>query len=216
MPDSSPHLAPTGAPPVTRPAWGRWLLVSGAAIVAAHLLDEVAWRMVRVPGVYEKDWGRLLRSMGFLPTWLLLALAWWLQQEEPRARRTGTTLLVFGPLLGGLAAELLKLLVRRLRPDPELFGYAFRAYADGPWSNRGMGMPSSHTLVAFAGAFALARLFPRARWVFYLLAAGCGLSRVMATAHYLSDTVVAACVAWGVVAAVDGRVRSTVPATQHP
>jgi hypothetical protein len=38
----------------------------------------------------------------------------------------------------------------------------------------------------------------------------------MATAHYLSDTVVAACVAWGVVAAVDGRVRSTVPATQHP
>jgi membrane-associated phospholipid phosphatase len=71
-----------------------------------------------------------------------------------------------------------------------------------------MGLPSSHTLVAFAGAFALARLFPRARWVFYALAAGCGLTRVMATAHYLSDTVVAACVAWAVVAAVHQRMLS--------
>lgn len=192
----SPYTGPA------RPPWLRWLIASAVAIVAAHLLDETAWRLVRLPTVYEKDWGRLLRSMGFLPTWLLLALAWWLQVREPVKRRAGTWLLVLGPTLGGLAAEVLKLLVRRLRPDPELFGYAFRSFADGPWSNRGMGMPSSHTLVAFAGAFALARLFPRARWVFYTLAAGCGLSRVMATAHFLSDTVVAACVGWGVVAAV--------------
>ena len=113
-----------------------------------------------------------------------------------------------GPTLGGLSAEVLKLLLRRLRPDAEQFGYAFRSFADGPWSNRGMGLPSSHTLVAFAGAFALARLFPRARWVFYVLAAGCGLSRVMATAHFLSDTVVAACVAWGVVAAIRPRLHA--------
>lgn len=192
----SPHAGPA------RPSWRRWVIASAVAIVAAHLLDELAWRHVRLPSVYEKDWGRLLRSMGFLPTWLLMALAWWLQVREPAKRRTGAWLLVLGPALGGLAAEVLKLLVRRLRPDPEQFGYAFRSFADGLWSNRGMGMPSSHTLVAFAGAFALARLFPRARWVFYALAAGCGLSRVMATAHYLSDTVVAACVGWGVVAAV--------------
>ncbi|MFN7456396.1 MAG: phosphatase PAP2 family protein, partial [Gemmatimonas sp.] len=59
----------------------------------------------------------------------------------------------------------------------------------------------------------LARLFPRARWVFYALAAGCGLTRVMATAHFLSDTVVAACVAWGVVAALDSRLRPPVAVT---
>jgi membrane-associated phospholipid phosphatase len=68
-----------------------------------------------------------------------------------------------------------------------------------------MGLPSSHALVAFAGAFALARLFPRARWVFYLLALGCGLTRVLATAHYLSDVIVAACVAWGIVATLSQR-----------
>ncbi len=190
---------------VPRPAWGRWLLVSVIAIAAAHLLDETAWRLVRVPSVYDKDWGRLLRSMGFLPTWLLIATAFWLQVREPLQRRAGTWLLVLGPTLGGLSAEVLKLLSRRLRPDPEQFVYAFRSFAEGPFSNRGMGLPSSHTLVAFAGAFALARLFPRARWVFYVLAAGCGLSRVMATAHFLSDTVVAACVAWGVVAAIHPR-----------
>lgn len=192
----SPDVA--SAPLAPRPAWTRWLLVSAVAIVAAHLLDETAWRLVRLPTVYDKDWGRLLRSMGFLPTWLLVALAFWLQVGDQALRRRGTLLLVLGPTAGGVAAELLKLLFRRLRPDPELFGYAFRSFADGPLSNRGMGLPSSHTLVAFAGAFALARLFPRARWVFYTLAAGCGLSRVMATAHFLSDTVVAACVAWGV------------------
>lgn len=201
-------VSSAAVPSNVSPSWRRWLVVSAAAIVAAHLLDALAWQHVRVPTVYDKDWGRLLRSIGFLPTWLLIALAWWLQVREPVARRAGTWLLVLGPALGGLAAELLKLLVRRLRPDPELFGYVFRSFAEGPWSNRGMGMPSSHALVAFAGAFALARLFPRARWVFYALAAGCGLSRVMATAHYLSDTVVAACVGWGVVAAVWAKLNS--------
>jgi membrane-associated phospholipid phosphatase len=189
----------------TSSSWKRWVVLSVVAIVAAHLLDELAWRMVRLPSVYEKDWGRLLRSMGFLPTWLLFALAFWLHQRDAATRRAHTTFLVLAPALGGLAAELLKLLFRRLRPDAETFGYAFRSFADAPWSNRGMGLPSSHALVAWAGAFALARLFPRARWVFYGLAAGCGLTRVMATAHFLSDTVVAACVGWAVVAALWGR-----------
>ncbi|AMW05737.1 phosphatase PAP2 family protein [Gemmatimonas phototrophica] len=192
-------------PPATARPWARWLLVSTVAIVAAHLLDETAWRLLRLPTVYEKDWGRLLRSMGFLPTWLLFALAYWLHQRDDGARRARTTFLVLSPALGGLAAEILKLVFRRLRPDAETFGYAFRSFAEAPWSNRGMGLPSSHALVAWAGAFALARLFPRARWVFYGLAAGCGLTRVMASAHYLSDTVVAACVGWAVVAALGSR-----------
>ncbi|HEY0930914.1 MAG TPA: phosphatase PAP2 family protein [Gemmatimonas sp.] len=183
-------------------SWKRWLLVSVAAIVVAHLLDPFAWQW-RMATVYEKDWGRLLRIMGFLPTWGLLALAWWLQQEEPVSRRHGALLLVLGPAAGGIVAELLKLLVRRLRPADDTFGYVFRSFAEGPFSNRGMGMPSSHTLVAFAGAFALARLFPRAQWVFYALAAGCAITRILSHAHYLSDTVVAACLAWIVVTLID-------------
>ncbi len=170
----------------------------------AHLLDATAWR-VRLPTVYEKDWGRLLRIVGFLPTWGLVTLAFWLEQRPSRRRGPETALLILAPTFGGAAAEVLKLLFRRVRPDPEAFGYLFRAFSDGPLSNRGLGLPSSHALVAFAGAFALARIFPRARWVFYAVAAGCGFTRVLANAHYLSDIVVAACVAYGIVMALTRR-----------
>ena len=41
-------------------------------------------------------------------------------------------------------------------------------------------------------ASALSRRFPRIAPLLYLLAAGCGLSRLMAQAHYLSDVVAGA------------------------
>jgi undecaprenyl-diphosphatase len=53
-------------------------------------------------------------------------------------------------------------------------------------------MPSSHALVAFAGAAALARLFPRATPIWYALAVGCGITRLLSGAHFLSDVVVGA------------------------
>lgn len=215
-PPSHDSVAPSVASPLPAVPWRRWLLATAGAMVAAHLLDALAWQHVRLPSVYDKDWGRLLRVMGFLPLWLLIALAYWLQRRDGLPRRSHTLLLVLGPALGGGVAELLKLLLRRLRPDAETFGYTFRPFSEDLWSNRGMGLPSSHALVAFAGAFALARVFPRARWVFYVLAAGCGLTRVMATAHYLSDTVAAACVAWIVVALLAHRVAVPRPVSHEP
>ncbi|MBL0940058.1 MAG: phosphatase PAP2 family protein [Gemmatimonadaceae bacterium] len=194
--------------PSSRSVWVRWLLISLAAIAVAHLLDETAWRALRKPNIYDSDFGRLLRIQGFLPTWIFGALALWLHEVESPVRRSRALFLLFAPALSGGAAELLKLLFRRLRPDAETFGYAFRAFSDGPFSNRGMGLPSSHAMVAFGGAFAMARLFPRTRWVWYTLAAGCAISRIMANAHYLSDTVVAACVAWAVVALLHARVTA--------
>ena len=178
--------------------WGRWLVLSLAVVAVAHLLDPWAWRVLRDARVYERDWGRLLRILGYLPTWGIVALALWQGGEDRVAGARRARLVLLAPLVGGLVAEVGKLLVRRLRPDPELFGYAFRAFAEGPWSNRGMGLPSSHMLVAFAGASALAVLFPRLRWLWYALAAGCGLTRVLAVGHFLSDVVVAACLGWGV------------------
>lgn len=179
----------------SRRAWPRVLFVAVVAVIVAHLLDETAWRSARLLSVNDKDWGRLLRSMGYLPTWGVIALAFWLQQrDQPQwdQRRRYAWALLLGPALGGGVAEVLKLCIRRLRPDPELFAYTFRSVADGPWSNRGMGMPSSHVLVAFGGAAVLARLYPRARWLWYALAAGCAATRVLALGHFLSDVVVAA------------------------
>jgi membrane-associated phospholipid phosphatase len=164
-------------------------------VVLAHLADPFAWRAWRLPSVYDKDWGRLLRSLGYLPTWGAIALAYWLQQRDrPKGPRIAAFLLL-APALGGALAELLKLLFRRLRPNEQLFSYAFRPFSDAPWSTGGLGLPSSHTLVAFSGGAALARVFPRAAWLFYLLAA---VTRVMANAHYLSDAALAACLGWAV------------------
>jgi membrane-associated phospholipid phosphatase len=50
-------------------------------------------------------------------------------------------------------------------------------------------MPSSHALIAFSGAAALAILFPRATPIWYALAIGCAITRLLAGAHFLSDVV---------------------------
>jgi len=191
-----PHPAPV--------PWRRWLLVTLIATLAAHALDPLAWQHLRLPKVNDTDWGRMLRTLGYLPLWVVLAVVSRLQTGEAALRSYRTTLLVLAPLAGGLTAELLKLAIRRLRPDPEQFGYLFRTFAEGPMSNRGMGMPSSHVLVAFAGAAALGILFPRLRWLAVILAAGCALTRVLALGHFLSDTVVAACLGWLVAHLVAG------------
>jgi membrane-associated phospholipid phosphatase len=175
-------------------------------LIAAHLLDGWFYAHVVNERVYEEDWGRLLRVMGYAPTWVVAAVAlvlhdWPLRTADrvmPAFRRG--LLLVGGVAAGGIAAELLKLLFRRERPRAHEGEYFFRAFSDRPLHSGGLALPSSHALVAFAAAAVLARLFPRAAPVWYLLALGCGLSRVAAQAHFLSDIAMAGIVAWLVVA----------------
>lgn len=201
-------------PASTRRSWIALLAIALALVVAAHLLDQAAWSGLRDQKVYERDWGRLLRSFGYLPTWLIIAIGLWTHDRPARGWGWRGGLIVLAPTVGGAVAEVLKLLVRRLRPDADTFGYAFRAFSDHPFTNGGLGMPSSHTLVAFAGATAMARLFPRAWWLWYLLATGCALTRVMAVAHFLSDTVVAALLGYAVGDLLSRRMlakRATLP-----
>ncbi|MCE2941568.1 MAG: phosphatase PAP2 family protein [Gemmatimonadota bacterium] len=174
-------------------------VLAAAAVAAAIALDRWAFATLVSPGIYDRDLGRLLRVAGFLPTWLLASLAIGLHDRGAavslpwRGWRRGATV-VAAAAVAGAAAEVLKLLVRRERPLDHAGAYVFRAWSDRPFSTAGLGMPSSHTLVAFGAAAALGELFPRTRWVWYGLAAGCGLSRVLAQAHFLSDVVVAAVV----------------------
>jgi membrane-associated phospholipid phosphatase len=142
--------------------------------------------------------------VGFYPLWALAGTALLLSERprgsEPRVPRWGARggSLFLSPALGGGVAEIGKILFRRLRPGEIPGEYAFRSWAERPFYSGGLGLPSSHTLVAFAGAAMLARLFPRAAPVWYLLAIGCGWSRIAAGQHYLSDVVVAGVLGWGV------------------
>ena len=190
------------------PAW-RALGWTTVLFFLACLLDPWAYAQWHDPKVYERDWGRTLRIMGFLGTWLALAIAIALQEGADAARRPlakrRAQLLFWSAALGGLVAEVGKLLFRRERPEMHGGEYGFRAFGERTWSTSGLALPSSHTLVAFAGAAMLARLYPRARWVGYTLAAGCAATRVMARAHFLSDTVMAAGLGWIVAFALTRR-----------
>jgi membrane-associated phospholipid phosphatase len=182
------------------PHWARALVVIVVAIVLAHALDGAAWAYMRDPKVNDREWGRLLRSAGYVPTWLFGAAALALASRV----RWAVSLAVAPALAGGIA-ELIKLVVRRMRPAVESAAYRFRPFDVDPWSTKGLGLASSHTAVAFGAAAVLSRCFPRTWPVWYLLASGCAATRVMAGAHYLSDTVVAAVIGWGVGVVVWGR-----------
>jgi undecaprenyl-diphosphatase len=191
--DNTAHAAPF-APPR---ALGWWIAAACVVVIAAHIADPFVWRALRDPRVYERDWGRLLRIVGFVPTWL--AVGWAVSAEERSARapaawrwRQSGVAIALASLVAGGVAELSKLAVRRLRPDPDVFEYTFRALTDRPWSTGGLGMPSSHTMVAFGAVAAASVRFPAARAPLYLLAIGCGVTRMLSLAHFASDVAVGA------------------------
>jgi membrane-associated phospholipid phosphatase len=56
--------------------------------------------------------------------------------------------------------------------------------------------PSGHTVVAFAFAFGLSRLYRQHRTLWLVLATGCGASRALGGAHFLTDVIVGAWLGW--------------------
>jgi membrane-associated phospholipid phosphatase len=174
-------------------------LAAAASIILSLLLDRWAFDALFYPPVHEKDWGRFLRSIGSLVFWTPLAIAVWLEGRARGAPKPGqASLLILAPVAAGLAAEILKILLRRERPSLHAGEWVFRSFAERPFSTSALGLPSSHVMVAFGGAAVLARLFPRAAPVAYLLAAGCGLTRVLSRGHFLSDVVAGAVAGWAV------------------
>ena len=169
-------------------------IVGVVGIVVAHLIDPWVFGHFRLDDIYGEDWGRLLRVLGYLPLWIVLALALWLH-EVPRSWQRPAAL-ALSPAIAGIAGELLKLLLRRERPGAHDGAYYFRPFSERTFSTSGLALPSSHAVVAFGAAAILSRLFPRAWVIWWLLAWGCALSRVAAGAHFFSDVMVSAMVGW--------------------
>jgi membrane-associated phospholipid phosphatase len=178
----------------------RNVVIAIVLIGLSLLADSWVAEHVRFARVYETDWGRMLRTFGYLPFWMLAAIALALHDRESREWWRRGALLLAAPAVAGIAGELLKITVRRMRPPAVGSAYAFRAFSDHPFSSRGLGFPSSHAVVAFGAAAILSRLFPRACVVWYAAAVGCAVSRLLAHAHYLSDVVAAALIGIAVAA----------------
>lgn len=188
-------------------------------MTAAMLLDPWAYRHLVLPDVYEKDWGRMLRVAGFLPTWAVVSAGILLSGPRdaaaPAQRRLRALLPFIAGTIGGVAAELLKLLLRRERPVPHAGEYFFRDWSERTFSTGGLALPSSHALVAFSAAAILVRMYPRAAWLWYALAAGCAVTRVLARAHFLSDVVLAGLAGWAV-AAILSPLQDRLPRSGYP
>jgi len=175
----------------------RALLASALLFALACLLDHWAYQHLRVDDVYGRDWGRLFRIAGFVPTWMLGSLALILTDAgsgSPLPRRFWWRgmLLTVAPVAAGLLCEAFKVLLRRERPGLHDGAYYWRSFSDHFWSTGNIGLPSSHTMVAFAGAGMASYLFPRTWPAWIILATGCAFTRVAAQAHFLSDVVLAA------------------------
>jgi membrane-associated phospholipid phosphatase len=168
----------------------------------AQLADQWIFNYFTFPGIYDRAWGRMLRLAGYLPLWSIVALALVLHDWVPRRRRTlpqasrRGLLLLWSTALGGIIAELLKIVFRRERPGLTDGAHVFRPWSDQPFSTARLGLPSSEVAVAFAAATVLARLFPEAWLLWYLLAVGCALTRVASGAHFMSDVLLAALVGY--------------------
>jgi membrane-associated phospholipid phosphatase len=202
---------------------GRRAFVIGAValgFVAVTLLDPALQRLLVVEDrtrLESREWYQMLRQVGYVPTYIAGALAMTLVALRRAGRRLPTLddarpgiLLMLSVLLSGGAGEALKLIIGRSRP---LGGteYDFRPFLSDFFDGTNLGMPASHAVIAFAGAFALARLYPGCGPVVIALAAGCGLSRVLPGAHFASDVYGAGVVAYtvtGAVFAVSARIEA--------
>jgi len=188
--------------------WPRLLLFAFVVVVGyfvASQFDKPMYFFFRQYDSGDADWHRFLRIMGWAPTWMIaaviLALVDW-----GRVKVQGFWKAMWRPVLlllaiacSGAVGEVLKLLIRRERPNANDGMYVWRAWTDETFRTGGLATPSSHAIVAFAAAFMMCKLVPQVRVVWILLAVGCAFSRVANHAHWVGDVYVSAVVAYGVV-----------------
>ena len=139
----------------------------------------------------------MLKEAGYFQTWIIVSAALLLMDLPKKIKGsynylTRAVFLLSSSLLSGLTAEILKLIIRRERPQPLYYdGANFREWTGAWWKSNNLGTPSSHAMVAWGAAWALSILFPQARIVWIFIAVGCSLSRMVHQAHLLGDVYIA-------------------------
>ena len=81
----------------------------------------------------------------------------------------------------------------------------FRPWQQDTLSTTGLAWPSSHAAVAFAAAFVLSRMHPRATAIWLLIGVACALTRLIHNDHFVSDVVAGALIGSGVAMALSMR-----------
>lgn len=192
--------APT-VPRITRRKLVMVTLAFALAFVALTPLDPRITRALFYPEHRHDWWWQAVKTAGDVRFWGVFALIAlpitrdWRWAGAP----------VAAAAIAGLVAEGLKLLIGRERPVRDfviqndahyVFKPLFHALTDG--SN--LGLPSSHAATVFGAATMIAILVPRPSSPLViatlLLAIACALSRILAGAHFATDTLAGAYVGY--------------------
>lgn len=186
----------------------------GGTWTAEHL--HAKWR------VEQSQFYQMFRLVGFMPTWLAIAIG--VDLVRRRRARDGAIGALDGAIRGedrgavlpgmvacllvaGVLVEVLKALIGRERPNQHDGSWVFKPLLGGFTDGSNLSTPSSHAAIALAGAFAIARLRPGSGMVAIPLAIGCAGTRVLMGAHFLSDVVLSGVLAWAVVEIILPRER---------
>jgi membrane-associated phospholipid phosphatase len=120
-----------------------------------------------------------------VPAFILIRFVW--KNEQWSAK---IFYLILCLSLSGILNTGIKWLTGRNRPinliEDGVFGFDFFRII---YLYENTSFPSGHTVTAFALATAFSFLYPRLRVLAFLIAVMIGLSRVVLTAHYLSDVI---------------------------
>jgi membrane-associated phospholipid phosphatase len=156
------------------------------AIRAAMLDQTTALRVFEIITRFgESQWF-------LVPSGLAALLSGWMvwKKRDARAKQSlvpsGLIFLSIG--LSGIAAQIVKIAVGRARPKL-LEADGVYGFFPGNLAHDFHSFPSGHTNTAFALAFAVSALCPRLRLPMLLFAALIGASRIIVNAHYPSDVI---------------------------
>jgi membrane-associated phospholipid phosphatase len=217
LPDLPNGPAPAGR---GKRGWQVWCLLVAAGFLALGVDVALSRIMVHGHAIHwqgpQREWVHdflgSFEPFGQPPAIIAVSLAVYLCG----GRRRGTAWRIAGSfLLASLAANAVKLCVARVRPNSFFTqhvgfgGTVLDTFQGIFWGTAGghkyQSFPSAHTTVAVAFALALSAVFPRGRWLFATLAGLVALQRIECGAHYLSDTLFAASLAYAVHVAVFGN-----------
>lgn len=165
-------------------------------------LDRAAYQAAfvgdpRLNDLEGRDWYRALRVAGTLWVWAPLCIAVFVQAREP-SDRDGVVRTLGAAIVGGLAASIIEFVAGRLRPNQAGGAHVFRGIVGRFDNTHDLAFPSSHAAVAFAAAFMVWRVWPRAGVVALVVACGCGWTRMLSGAHFATDVLGAAVLGYAV------------------
>jgi membrane-associated phospholipid phosphatase len=193
-----------------------WLLAIGAVVVAGLMVFADAWEIGLMPprGAASLWPARILTDFAkdayvlgaLLLALVIVALAVPRSRDHLRSRLLGVgtqiEYLFLAVLVPVLTGEIIKWVVGRGRPfvggKADAFNFVPFNGAEAHFS-----LPSAHSITAFALAFAISAIWPRARYAMMVYAVLIAASRLVLLAHHPSDVVAGAVI--GVVGAMAVR-----------